>query len=94
MTLTGDYDAAKTAATQTSINTLNDISVSDILAGLIEGSITLKQAIQAILAYGTGKANGGGSNTIHFRNQEDDKNRITMTVDANGNRTAVILDVD
>ena len=64
------------------------------LAGAIEGAITLKQAIQAILAFSAGIAAGGGTTAITFRDQANSKDRIAMTVDANGNRSVVSLDFD
>jgi len=64
------------------------------LAGVVEGTITLKQAVQAILAFSAGIAAGGGTAAITFRDQTDSKDRITMTVDANGNRSIVLLDLD
>jgi hypothetical protein len=72
-----------------------DLLIDSIVTatGAVEGTITLRQALSAILAACAGKSNGGGTTTIHFRNQADDKNRITATVDGDGNRTAITLDV-
>ena len=69
-------------------------TVATILAGNVEDSITVAHAMQAILAACAGKSDGGGSTTIHFRDQADSKNRITATVDANGDRTAITLSYD
>ena len=41
---------------------------------------------------GAGKASGGGTTSISFRDNADSKNRIVATVDSSGNRTAVTLD--
>ena len=60
----------------------------------VEGTITLEQALQVLLAYVAGEATGGGTTTITFRDTEDSKDRIVMTVDANGNRSAITLDLD
>jgi len=65
-----------------------------VLAGTVEDSITVAHAMQIILAACAGKSDGGGNATIHFRDQADSKNRITATVDANGNRTAITLSYD
>lgn len=73
---------------------LSRITVADILAGIIEGSITLKHSLQAVLAACAGKSDGGGTATIHFKDQADSKNRITATVDASGNRTAITTSYD
>jgi hypothetical protein len=40
------------------------------------------------------KVSGGGTTTISYRNLADDDDRIIVTVDVNGNRTAVVLDPD
>lgn len=56
---------------------------------VVEGSTTLRQAIRLILAVLTGKSSGGGTSTLVFRDIGDSKNRISCTVDADGNRTAV-----
>ena len=45
-----------------------------------------------MLATLAGKADGLAGTTVHFRDQGDTKNRVTATVDANGNRTAVAVD--
>lgn len=72
--------------------TLNDISAAEVLSGTIEGSITLKKAISAVLSVLTGLASGGGTGTITFRNQADSKDRVIMEVDENGNRSTVTFD--
>lgn len=80
-------------AKTTDITALNDISVADILAGETESGLTLKHAMQIITALAL-KATGGGTSSISFRNYGDTKNRLTMTVDENGNRTAVTISLD
>ena len=75
------------------IAALNNITVADVLDGVIEGTITVKQTLMTALAFCAGKASGGGTDTIVFRNQADDKDRITLTVNSDGNRTASTLDV-
>jgi hypothetical protein len=40
-----------------------------------------------------GKSSGGGTATIIFRDTADGTDRVTATVDADGNRTGVVLDV-
>ena len=53
-------------------------------------AISLRQAIRLILSILTAKTSGGGTTTLVFRDINDTKNRLSVTVDANGNRTAVI----
>lgn len=54
--------------------------------------LTLEEALKIILSKTAGIASGGGTTSIAFRDQGDTKNVITMTVDANGNRSAVTVD--
>lgn len=63
----------------------------DAAAG-VETGVTVRQALRVFLAALAGKANGAATTTMHFRDQADGKNRITATVDADGNRTAITLD--
>ena len=71
---------------------LNDITVADIIAGIADGSYDLQEMMRVMFAALSSKSDGGGTATVHFRDSADAKNRITATVDANGNRTAVTLD--
>lgn len=52
----------------------------------LNSSREILNVVSAVLA---GKSSGGGTNTIVFRDTGDTKNRISATVDADGNRTAV-----
>lgn len=58
----------------------------------IETGITMRQAIRLKLAALAGKLSGAATTTIAIRDANDTKDRITATVDADGNRTAVTLD--
>ncbi|MDK1103801.1 MAG: hypothetical protein QGD93_09335 [Actinomycetota bacterium] len=51
--------------------------------------ISLAGALRLLLATGTGKSSGGGTGTIVFRDVNDSKDRISATVDSDGNRTAI-----
>lgn len=65
----------------------------DLAAG-IETGLTPRQAIRLALAALAGKLSGAGTETEVFRNAvADSKARITATVDAAGNRTAITTDV-
>jgi hypothetical protein len=68
-------------------------AVTAVLNSVVEGTITLKQAQRLMLSFISGKASGGNTATPKFRDLADTKDRITMTVDMVGNRTAVTLDV-
>jgi hypothetical protein len=69
--------------------------VQDILAGngIVEGTITQKQAQSIILAFVSGICEGGKTTEIIFKNNAGDTNRITMTVDKYGDRSNVTIDV-
>lgn len=58
----------------------------------IETSWTLRQALRIILSAAGGKASGLATTTAVYRDVGDTKARITATVDADGNRSAVTLD--
>lgn len=61
----------------------------------VEAGLTLRQALRIIAAATAGKVSGAATTTITFRNAlVDDTDRIVATVDADGNRTAITLDID
>jgi hypothetical protein len=61
------------------------------LAGGVESTATVRQALRLMLAALAGKTSGQGAAPV-FRNVGDTKDRITATVDVDGNRTAVTVD--
>jgi hypothetical protein len=69
----------------------NAIALLDTASG-IETSITPRQAIRLILAASAGKLSGAATSTVIIRNVGDTKDRVTATVDADGNRSAVTVD--
>lgn len=60
-----------------------------VIATVVEGAHTLGDLIRLCASVLTGKSSGGGTTTVVFRDLGDTKNRISSTVDANGNRTSV-----
>jgi hypothetical protein len=71
---------------------LTAAGIDSIIDEVIEGTITLRQATRFFLAALVGKSSGGGTATIVFRDTGDATDRITATVTADGNRTAMVLD--
>jgi hypothetical protein len=63
--------------------------VDSILDEVVENTLTLREAVMLIKSVCAGKSAGGGTASITFRDDADTKNRVTATVDVNGNRTAV-----
>lgn len=59
---------------------------------VVEGSLTALAALRIMFAAMSNKSNGGGTASINFRDLADSKNRISATVDADGNRTSVTVD--
>lgn len=58
---------------------------------VIEGAYTLRQLIRIMAAVLAGKSAGGGTAEITFTGVDGTTTRVTATVDANGNRTAMTL---
>jgi hypothetical protein len=58
----------------------------------IEAGWTFRQSARIWNATLFGKADGLATVTVHYRDLADTKNRISATVDADGNRTALTLD--
>jgi hypothetical protein len=97
-TALADYDAPTKAELDSAIATLNNLSATDINAQmldvlntdtLIDGK-TIVQALQIGTAILGGKVSGAGTGTEVFVGADGSTVRVTVTVDANGNRTAVV----
>jgi hypothetical protein len=67
-------------------------AVLDRSAG-VETNFTLRQALRLILSSTVAKLSGAATSTVTIRDINDTKARITATVDADGNRSAVSTDV-
>lgn len=73
--------------------------VGNMLSNLLDNSnvetgLTVRQALRVIAAALAGKVSGASGTTVTFRNAAaDSKDRIVATVDTDGNRSAVTLDL-
>jgi hypothetical protein len=85
--------AAGDDAVLAAIAALNNITVAQILAAAVDGSTTLVQSVRLMNAVLGAKASGMDTTTAVFRDLADTKNRVSATVDANGNRSLVTLDL-
>jgi hypothetical protein len=82
------------------IDAIKAITDTLVIAGIadaihdevVEGTTTLRQAVRLLLSHHTGKCSGGGTNTLVFRDIGDTKDRLTYTVNAVGDRSAVARD--
>ncbi len=81
-------DAITAAALKT--DAITEI-VTAILAATVESTLDVKEVLRIMLAALAGKVSGGGTSSIKFRDAADALDRITATVDANGNRTSISL---
>lgn len=77
------------SGTKTTLDALADY---DPDVSTVEGAITYTQASRIMLAEASGKLARVG-NTVTFRDQADTKDRMTATIDDNGQRTAITTDV-
>ena len=59
---------------------------------VVDGTTTARQSVRLQNSALAGKASGLGTTTAVFRDLADTKDRISATVDADGNRTAVTRD--
>lgn len=59
---------------------------------LVEGTETVVEVLRLIRSFICGEVTGGNTGTVSFRDLADAKDRIVMTVDKNGNRSAVVTD--
>lgn len=89
----GAITAASIATGAIDADALAADAVDEILDEVVEGSTTLRQMLRGFAAALIGKADGLAGTTVHYRDLADSKNRITATVDADGNRIAITLDL-
>lgn len=67
-------------------------TVEEIWSYEIEPGVTAAAAMRRILAMLCGKVSGAGTDTEVFRDVNDTRNAVTVTVDASGNRSAISFD--
>lgn len=105
-TLSGQMDAIKTETAAIVADTgtdgvvlkaagLDADAVAEIAAGVmastVEGTYDLTETLRIIAGVLAGKLSGGGTTTLTFRNLGDSLDIVQATVDANGNRSGVII---
>jgi hypothetical protein len=91
------YATGNIAGESTTATPLSPQGLADAVAAIeIEGTdLSLVQALRAIAAAASAKVSGAATSTIVYRNAvADNKDRITATVDADGNRSAITYDLD
>lgn len=86
----GSFGLNLDAAVSTAVFDTDDVNA--IWTEVVEGTLTYQQLQRICLAALGGKSSGGGTTTIAFRDVADGKDRISATVDSDGNRTAITVD--
>lgn len=92
--VTADVGITQTGADKvwaTAARTLT--SFAGMLTAVVEGTITVAQSLRLANSANASKVSGAATTTVVVRDVNDTKDRITATVDADGNRSAVTLDV-
>ena len=90
MDITGDLSGS--VGSVTADIGITSAGVDSIFDEIFEGTLTFRQGLRLFLAVLAGKSAGGGTSTLTMRDNSDSKNRISASVDANGNRTSMTLD--
>jgi hypothetical protein len=90
----GAIDAAAIATGAIDSDALAASAVDEIWDEAVEGARTARQLMRLYAAALGGKASGLETTTAVYRDTNDTMPVITATVDADGNRTAVTLDLD
>ncbi len=71
----------------------NSTGIDALFDAVVEGGYTVRELLRVMAAALAGESSGGGSTTITFIGVDGATDRIIATVDANGNRSSVVLDV-
>lgn len=73
---------------------LNSVATTLLdLSNGVETNLTVREGLRLVVAALAGKISGAATTTVTIRNYGDDKNRITATVDAYGNRSSITTDL-
>jgi hypothetical protein len=89
----GTVTAAAVATGAIDADALAADAVDEIWDEVMEGTTTARQSIRLANSANAGKLSGAATTTVTVRDVADTKNRIVATVDADGNRSALTLDV-
>lgn len=89
---TGTSGVVVAAASKTGFR-LSATGVDDVLDEVVLGSYTLRQLLRGIAAAGLGKLSGAATTTVTIRSADDTKDVVVATVDSDGNRSAITLDL-
>lgn len=85
-------EVTPTAASKTGYR-LSATGVDDVLDEVVLGSYTMRQLLRGLSASMIGKLSGAATTTVTIRSADDTKDVVVATVDADGNRSAITLDL-
>jgi hypothetical protein len=96
-----DVTIASVTGAVGSVTTVNDktgyrlsaTGVDDVLDEVVEGTTTLRESMRLANTANGAKTSGAATTTFTARDLADSKNRLSVTVDADGNRSAVTRDL-
>ncbi len=89
----GTFGSYLDAAITSRASAVSIVGIPDaVLDTAVEGGLTWRQVVRIVLAAVAGKSNGFPAGPAHYRDNADTKDRITATVDADGNRSIITLD--
>lgn len=69
------------------------VDFDDLLTTVVDGALTFQDVLKLVGAALAGKNTGAGTTSFVFRNPGDTKNRISATLDTNGNRVSLTYDL-
>ena len=92
VTMVNGLAANTVTASALATDAVTEISTG-VWATIMEGSRTAIQYMRGFGATLLGKASGMATTTATFRDVDDSKDRVVATVDADGNRSAITLDL-
>lgn len=94
--ITGNLSGSVGSVTTVSDKTgyaLSSAGVDAVLDEVVEGTITMRQLLRLVGAVLGGEVSGAATTTVTIRNASDSKDVVVATVDADGNRSALTLDL-
>lgn len=89
----GVVTAAAIATDAIDADALAADALDEIWDEVMEGTTTARQSMRLSNSANGAKLNGAATTTVNIRDLADLKNRVVATVDADGNRSAVTLDL-
>ena len=88
-----EYDIVLAAISSAVAGLDGDAMRGTDLTDVIESGLTFQQLLMVFFAILAGRTDGAGTETQHFRNTANDKNRVSASVDETGNRLSIVLDL-